>query len=215
LNGGGPYGMSQNCTIIAIAGGSGSGKSVLAQSIRNLLGPQYCSIISQDSYYHDHSEDFDEDGGAVNFDHPDSIEFTLLAEHISKLKMGKTVEIPNYDFVTHARQNEGCIQSPSEVILVDGILLLSQSEILAQVDASVYIEASEEVRLERRMARDVKYRGREAEGVLAQWRNQVQPMHEIFVEGFAEGADLCIDGTADIEDNARIVIQKLNLAPEQ
>ena len=203
--------MGQNCTIIAIAGGSGSGKSVLAEKISELLESEHCNIISQDSYYYDHSENFDEDGGAINFDHPSSIEFSLLAEHLTKLQNGQPVEIPNYDFVTHGRMQKGHTITPSPVILLDGTLLLSQDEILAHVDASIFVDVSQEIRLERRIARDVEYRGRKKEGILKQWNNQVQPMHEEFVDSFTHRADLCLDGTRKIENNARLVIQEFNL----
>jgi len=201
----------ETCTIIAIAGGSGSGKSVLSEQILNLLGQQNCNLISQDSYYRDHSEDFDVDGGAVNFDHPDAIEFSLLAEHLSRLKKGESIVVPNYDFVSHGRLAGGELIEPSKVILLDGTLLLSMDVIREHLDASVFIEVPEQVRLARRMQRDIEQRGRNEEGVLAQWSTQVQPMHIQFVEDSATKAAMVISGENEVLANAHSVILEFGL----
>ena len=199
------------CTIIAIAGGSGSGKSVLSEQILNLLGEQNCSLIAQDSYYRDHSEEFDVDGGAVNFDHPEAIEFSLLAKHLASLKKGESIEVPNYDFVSHGRLAGGELIEPRRVILLDGTLLLSRDELREHLDASVFIEVPEQVRLARRMKRDVEQRGRSKEGVLAQWSTQVQPMHTRFVEDSASKATMVISGEDDVLANARKAIHEFGL----
>ena len=199
------------CTIIAIAGGSGSGKSVLSQQILNLLGQQNCSLIAQDSYYRDHSDEFDVDGGAVNFDHPEAIEFSLLAEHLSRLKAGEAIMVPNYDFVSHGRLAGGEPIKPSRVILLDGTLLLSRDELREHLDASVFIEVPEQVRLARRMKRDVEQRGRQEEGVLTQWSTQVQPMHARYVEDSATQATMVISGEDEVLANAHMVIHRFGL----
>lgn len=171
-----------NCTIIAIAGGSGSGKTTFARELRNELGRDRCGLIYQDSYYRDQSDKFDRDGGAVNFDHPDALEFELLAKHLGELKEGKAVEIPFYDFASHTRSPETTTFEPKEIVLVDGILILSQEILLPHFDRSYFIDCAEDVRYERRLKRDVEERGRTAEGVKAQFEAQVKPMHDQFVE---------------------------------
>ena len=167
--------------IIGISGGSGSGKTTFARRLKEVFKDE-CSIVSQDSYYIDQSHKFDKDGGAVNFDHPDSIDFKLLAEHILQLKNGNVVEIPQYDFVTHSRLNERIIFKPTKLILVDGILIFSKPEVKSLFDITIFIDCPEQLRFERRLNRDVKERGRTPQGVKDQFYNQVKPMHDEFVE---------------------------------
>jgi uridine kinase len=191
--------MEQGCKIIAIGGGSGSGKSVISNAILHKLGGDCCSIISQDSYYF---------GPAENYDHPQAIEFSLLAEHLDKLKKGKGVEIPCYDFSTHKRMKGGRNIAASKVVLVDGTMVLKQ---LDNCHAKVFVSVPEKVRLERRMARDIEERGRTKKGVLEQWNSQVVPMHEEFVEVSKEGADLVLSGEDDIKENAQLIISTFEL----
>ena len=191
--------MEQGCKIIAIGGGSGSGKSVISNAILHKLGGECCSIISQDSYYF---------GPAENYDHPQAVEFSLLAEHLDKLKKGKGVEIPCYDFSTHKRMKGGRNIAASKVVLVDGTMVLKQ---LDNCHAKVFVSVPEKVRLERRMARDIEERGRTKKGVLEQWNSQVVPMHEEFVEVSKEGADLVLSGEDDIEENAQLIISTFEL----
>jgi uridine kinase len=173
---------SFNVTIIGVAGGSGSGKTTFARRVVEHLGPDRCAVLSQDNYYIDQSAMFVEDGGAVNFDHPDSLEFGLLARHLEALKAGLTVEVPIYEFATHTRsRSQSLTLEPKPVVLVDGILFLGQPAVRAQLDAAVFLDIPEAVRFERRMRRDIAERGRTPEGVKVQWDRQVQPMHETFV----------------------------------
>mgnify|MGYP003639227816 CR=1 FL=1 len=178
-----------SCTIIGVAGGSGSGKTYFARALHTKLGAVCSSIIYQDNYYIDQSAKFDHDGGSVNFDHPDSLDFDLLAQHLKMLKAGKDIEIPVYDFVTHSRQNKTIPQSPQKVILVDGILLLSQPHVRKHFDLSVFVDTPEQLRYDRRLSRDVEERGRTPEGVRAQFEKQVKPMHDLFVQPSLEHAD--------------------------
>lgn len=168
--------------IIAIAGGSGSGKTYLAHCLQERLGDEMATVISQDSYYFDQSAKFDHDGGSVNFDHPDAIDFSLLASHLGQLKLGNSVEIPIYDFATHSRLSQTTLQPPKKVILVDGILILNSPEVREVADTSIFVETPESVRFERRLKRDIEHRGRTEEGVRAQFSAQVKPMHDQFVE---------------------------------
>lgn len=192
--------------IVAIAGGSGSGKTTLARKICQRLGFDSCSILSQDHYYLDQSNKFDGDGGSVNFDHPDSLDFNLLAEHLVALKQGLPVHVPVYDFVTHSRKPSLEPMLPSPVIVVDGTLLFSQPQILENVDYTIFVDISEEVRFKRRMKRDVQERGRTESGVTKQFLAQVKPMHDQFVEPSKKHAKHLANDTFDVEGFCNIIL---------
>jgi uridine kinase len=183
--------------IIGVAGGSGSGKTYFAKELQSMLGDEHCSILYQDNYYIDQSAKFDGDGGTVNFDHPSSLDFVLLAQGLKKLKCGKTVEIPIYDFVTHSRKKETLLGEPKKVIIVDGILILHSHEVRAECDETIFFETSEELRFERRLNRDVVERGRTPEGVRKQFELQVRPMHNQFVEPSKRHAHTIIKDLGD------------------
>ncbi len=168
--------------VIGVAGGSGSGKTTFARRLQNDIGLDLCDILAQDSYYIDQSDKFDHDGGSVNFDHPDALEFSLMAKHISKLKSGQSINIPTYDFATHTRVQVENVLTPKKIVLVDGILLYSQDQIVSELDHRIFIDCPESLRFERRLNRDVKERGRTPEGVKAQFQAQVKPMHDQYVE---------------------------------
>lgn len=176
--------------VIAIAGGSGSGKTTLAKEILKSLGEDKCVIIGQDNYYFDQSAKFDRDGGAVNFDHPDALEFTLLAEQLKQLKQGLAVNIPVYDFATHKRFTKTVHIEPHPIVIVDGTLILSQNILLPLFDESIFIEVDEKTRFQRRLKRDVEERGRTPEGVREQFYKQVKLMHDEFVEPSKANATL-------------------------
>lgn len=167
--------------IVGVAGGSGSGKTTFAKRLLLKLGQENCAIIGQDSYYIDQSHRFDRDGGAVNFDHPSAIDFKLLEQHIIDLKAGKTIEVPIYDFATHKRLNQTIKVLPHPIILIDGILILSQENLRSHFDHALFIDTPEDLRFKRRLKRDVEERGRTTEGVTAQFFGQVKPMHDQFV----------------------------------
>lgn len=169
-------------TIIAITGGSGSGKTTFARDLLCELGDDSCGLMYQDSYYIDQSSKFDCDGGAVNFDHPDALDFKLMADHFKRLKLGEDVDIPIYDFATHSRSKEVREFKNKKIILVDGILILSQELLRPFFDWAIFIDCPEYLRYERRLSRDVLERGRTAEGVKAQFDAQVKPMHDLYVE---------------------------------
>jgi uridine kinase len=184
--------MLSKIKIIAIAGGSGSGKTTFAKRLLEKLGKDRAVILGQDNYYLDQSHKFDKDGGAVNFDHPDSLEFSLMATHLQQLRQNQTVEIPLYDFATHSRKIETIRLAPHPIILVDGILILSQKILLPEFDYKIFIDCDEETRFNRRLNRDVKERGRTPEGVKEQFYAQVKPMHDEFVEPSKNEADLIV-----------------------
>lgn len=167
--------------LIGISGGSGSGKTTFAKRLKEALN-ETCQIITQDSYYIDQSDKFDHDGGSVNFDHPSALDFDLLAKQLKQLKSGNSVEIPQYNFSTHKREEITIPLQPTKIILVDGILLFSQPQIFEILDHKIFVDCPEELRFTRRLERDVKERGRTPEGVKAQFMAQVKPMHDEFVE---------------------------------
>lgn len=168
--------------IVGVAGGSGSGKTYFARHLQAMLGAAKCEIIYQDNFYIDQSKKFDHDGGSLNFDHPDALEFTLLAERLQDLKLGNPVEVPIYDFVTHSRKMETVQVAPTPVILVDGILIFHSQEVREQLDDLVFFDTPEDLRYQRRLERDVKERGRKPEGVRQQFLQQVKPMHDLYVQ---------------------------------
>lgn len=180
--------------VIGVTGGSGSGKTTFGRMLQANLGDNFCGALHQDSYYRDMHEYFDRDGGQVNFDHPDSIEFDLLIRHIKDLKEGLDISVPSYDFATHRRLFENTFFPCRPVIIVDGILLLTQSELRPLLDFSFFIEAQEDLRFHRRLQRDVRERGRTPDGVREQFYKQVKPMHDLFVEPSRKFADRIISG---------------------
>ena len=168
--------------VIGVAGGSCSGKTTFAKLAVKILGEERASVLRQDDYYLDQSDKFDRDGGTVNFDHPDAIEFSLLATHIKTIKAGSSIEVPQYDFTTHKRKIETVFFPVKEFVILDGTLILTQPEIVNLLDLAVYIQCDPTTRFQRRLKRDVEERGRTADGVKAQFDGQVQPMHELFVQ---------------------------------
>lgn len=168
--------------IIGVAGGSGSGKTYFAEALVKNLGKDSCEVVYQDNFYIDQSHKFDFDGGSVNFDHPESIDFECLAGCLTSLKNGFATEIPTYDFTTHKRRKETVQIKARPIILVDGILIFHSSPVRNIFDDLIFFDTPEELRFKRRLDRDVKERGRTPEGVRNQFDLQVKPMHDTFVE---------------------------------
>lgn len=180
--------------LIGVAGGSGSGKTTFSRMLQANLGDVFCGIIAQDSYYRDLHEQFDHDGGKVNFDHPDSIEFPLMIKHLHELKKALDILVPRYDFTTHRRMLESTHFPARPVVVVDGILVLALKEVRELFDMTFFIETQEDLRFQRRLHRDVRERGRSPEGVREQFYNHVKPMHDLFVEPSAKFANKVISG---------------------
>lgn len=174
--------QNKACCLIGVAGGSGSGKTYFANDLRKALGNHRTTIVLQDNFYIDQSSKFDFDGGSVNFDHPEAIEFSLLAQHLRVLKSGKATQIPIYDFATHTRKKETLLIEPAAVVIVDGILIFHVPEVRELFDETIFFDAEENLRFSRRLRRDVAERGRTPQGVHDQFYKQVKPMHDQFVE---------------------------------
>lgn len=168
--------------VIGVAGGSGSGKTYFARQVQLALGKHQCELIYQDNFYKDQSGKFDKDGGSVNFDHPDSLDLDLLAEHLKTLKTGKSTNIPTYDFTTHQRLKQTVRIEPRPVILVDGILIFHPANLRELFDLRIFFDTPMDLCFQRRLERDIAERGRTAEGVRNQFQKQVKPMFDKFVE---------------------------------
>ncbi|MEY4616944.1 MAG: uridine/cytidine kinase [Pseudomonadota bacterium] len=168
--------------LIGVAGGSGSGKTYFVRALQESLGPDSCAIIYQDNYYIDQSAKFDFDGGSVNFDHPDAIDFNLIEVHLRALRDRQSIQVPIYDFKTHKRIPQTISVEPKPFVLVDGILILCMPFVRKLFDETVFVETSESLRFSRRLKRDIEERGRTKEGVENQFYKQVKPMHDLFVE---------------------------------
>ncbi len=197
--------------FIGITGGSCACKSTFARRLREAFGADFCSILDQDSYYRDQSARFDRDGGAVNFDHPDSIDFDLLHQHLLKLHKGEPVEVPIYDFATHKRLDQTITLFPKDIILVEGALILTQAKIVSMLSESVFMDASEDVRLERRIKRDLIERGRSRDGVLEQFFNHVKPMHDLFIEPNKQLATYIVRDEASMQATLEELVEKLGV----
>lgn len=195
--------------ILGVAGGSGSGKTYFARAVHKALGPAICEIIYQDNFYIDQSRNFDFDGGSVNFDHPSSIDFSLLAQHLKLLKAGSQTEIPIYDFVTHSRKPETILIEPKSIIIVDGILISHADEVRFLFDELIFFDTPEQLRFSRRLERDVKERGRDPQGVHNQFYKQVKPMHDQFVEPSKVFANTLVTEVGEFDSMLESYCEKL------
>jgi len=195
--------------MLGVSGGSGSGKTFFAKALQRYLGDKACNIIYQDNYYIDQSKKFDFDGGSVNFDHPESLDFKLLGQHLAQIKKGIATDIPTYDFATHTRTKVTCRITPLPVIIVDGILIFQAEEVRPHLDELVFFDTPEELRFKRRLERDVKERGRDPKGVKNQFEKQVKPMHDHFVEPSKKYADHVVSDLGDYGDILELYKRKL------
>lgn len=178
--------------IIGIAGGTGCGKTTVVDTILNELPEGEVGVISQDSYYKDTSHLSYDERVKINFDHPRSIDFELLAEHLKQLKDGKAIEQPVYSFVKHNRTGDSIKTLPRKVIIVEGILILTNPEIRELFDIKIYVHADSDERLIRRIKRDISERGRDINEVLTRYQTTLKPMHQQFIEPSKEYADIII-----------------------
>lgn len=193
---------------VAIVGGTGSGKTTLAQALAARLGDG-CCVLDHDSYYRDLSHLDPAARAAVNFDHPDSLENGLLIQHLNWLRAGRAIDKPSYCFATHTRKAEARRIEPRPVVLVEGILVLSLPELRSAFDLRVFVDVPDDVRALRRMQRDIRERGRTVESVAAQWISTVRPMHERFVRPVRSGADIVVSGEAPLAQSIDRVLARL------
>jgi uridine kinase len=178
--------------IIGIAGGSGSGKTTVVNKIIKSLPSKSVSVISQDAYYRDNGKLSAEERLKINFDHPSSIEFSLLVGHLDQLLEGKTIGMPIYSYVTCARSQETIPVEPKKVIIIEGILILTNPRLRKRLDIKVYVDADSDDRLMRIIWRDIEERGRSFREVLEHYERSVKPMHLLFIEPNKRYADIIV-----------------------
>lgn len=178
--------------IIGIAGGTGSGKTTVLEAIINAVGKDNLTFIQHDSYYKDQSQKPFEERVKTNYDHPDSLESTLLIEHLKQLLLGKTVQVPVYDFTQHNRTQKTVMAKPRKIILVEGILVFADRNLRSLFDIKIFVDTDADVRFIRRLKRDISERGRTMENVIDQYLTTVRPMHLEFVEPSKRYADIII-----------------------
>lgn len=182
----------QRPVTIAVAGGTGSGKTTVSKAILKRVGSDNIAYIPHDAYYKDLSHLPYEERIKLNFDHPDTLDTPLMIEHIKKLQNWQSVEIPTYDFAKHTRRPETETVSVQPIILVEGILIFSERELRKTFDVKIFVDTDADIRFIRRLQRDIKERGRTTDSVIEQYLNTVRPMHLKFVEPSKRYADVII-----------------------
>lgn len=178
--------------IIGIAGGTGSGKTTVVNKIINSLPPGEVAVLPQDSYYRDSSHVPVEERSKINFDEPAAIEWPLLVSHLKSLKEGHSIEMPTYSYLTCTRQPETITVEPREVVIVEGILVLTDPTLRSMLDVKVFVDAEADERLIRVIARDCVERGRTPQMVLNRYQDMLKPMHEMYIEPSKKSADLIV-----------------------
>jgi uridine kinase len=178
--------------VVAIAGGSGSGKTTVANVILDRVGREHIAYLPHDAYYKDLSALPPEQRARVNFDHPNSLESALLLNHICDLKAGEAIQLPIYDFTTHSRTDTVIPVAPKPIILVEGILIFADQPLCDQFDVRIYVDTDADLRFIRRLERDIAERGRTTQSVVHQYLTTVRPMHLEFVEPSRRNADIII-----------------------
>jgi len=181
-----------SCVALGVAGGTGSGKTTVARAILEAVGADRIAFLAQDNYYRDIVWRDAEHLHGHNFDHPDSLDTELMVEHLAGLKAGRAIDLPVYDFVRHRRTRETRRVEPRPVILVEGILLFAEPDLRALLDFKVFVDTDADVRLVRRIRRDLAERGRDIADVLRQYMETVRPMHLEFVEPSKRWADVIV-----------------------
>lgn len=178
--------------VIGIAGGTGSGKTTVVNQIMRELPENEVGIISQDSYYKANDNLSMDERALINFDHPRAIDFELLVDHIKKLKAGESINQPVYSFVHHNRTDDYVLTHPRKVMIVEGILILTNPELRDLCDIKIFVHADSDERLIRRLKRDIADRGRDMQEVLSRYQTTLKPMHEQFIEPTKAFADIII-----------------------
>lgn len=196
--------------LIGITGGTGSGKSTVAHEILKNLQGESIATIEQDAYYKDQSNLTFEERIKTNYDHPDAFDTALLIEHLKALMNGQAIEKPIYDFSIHNRKKETVKVEPKDIIILEGILILEEAEIRELLDIKIYVDTDPDVRIIRRLTRDIKERGRSFESVISQYLDVVRPMHLQFVEPSKRYADIIIPEGGYNKVAIDIIVTKIN-----
>lgn len=195
--------------VIGIAGGTGSGKTTVAKKIASFFAESECVVVDQDSYYKDLSHLPMEERKRVNFDHPDAFDAPLLTEHLKALQEGKTVEKPVYSYTHHCRLGQTTAVEPAPIILIEGILVLEMRLVRDCMDVKIFVDTDDDIRLLRRVRRDIHERGRDIEGVIHQYETTVRPMHLAFVLPSKRYADIVIPRGGENDVGIQMVASSL------
>ena len=200
-----------NCSpfVIGVAGGTGSGKTTLATKLKKAFADD-AIILSHDFYYCDNISISYEERTKLNYDHPNAFDTDLLIADIKKLKNGQAIDHPQYSFVTHTRVSDTVHVEPTPVIIVEGILIFENKELLDLMDIKIFVDTDADIRLIRRLTRDVKERGRSLDSVISQYMNTVKPMHEQFVEPSKKNADIIIPEGGENLVALHMLIDRIN-----
>ena len=198
--------------IIGIAGGTGAGKTTIARTVVEQLPPGAVRLIEHDAYYRDWPELAFEQRQQVNYDHPDSLESDLLVRHLDALCRGEAVDRPNYDFVQHRRKEQTTHVEPAAVIVVEGILIFAEPALRDHFDVKIFVETPADIRVLRRIRRDIERRGRAFDDVRRQYLTTVRPMHEAFVEPSRRHADVIIPEGGNQRVAVELVVERLRRA---
>jgi uridine kinase len=193
--------------LVGLCGGSCAGKTTLARAL--LAERPDATLLEFDDYYHDLSAIPVEERAKVNYDHPDAVDIQLLLTHMDELAAGRAVDVPDYDFATHTRPGGLHRVEASSLVIVDGLLLLALAECRERLDLKVFLDVPREVRLARRLEKDVRDRGRDRDGVIRQFGASVEPMHETLVLPSSEFADVCFTHPFDVEHATQLILGNL------
>ena len=199
--------MNQHPLIVGIAGGSGSGKSWFAKQLQIVLEFYICTLLHEDNYYVDCSTLPFAEREVMNFDHPDSIDISLLTHHVYNLSIGNTIKQPLYNFNTHCRRHKTIEVNPGQIVIVEGILILHFPKLRELMDLRVFVNTDERIRYQRRLNRDVNERGRSVISIKRQYEQTVLPMYREYVEPSSRFADMIVCGE---EDNQKDIISLAN-----
>ncbi len=201
--------------VIGVAGGTGSGKTTVARKLVEALPPGSATLIHHDSYYRDRSDLAAVDRAAVNFDHPDALDSELLAVHLRQLRDGQAIDAPIYDFGNDTRRSETRRVEPTAVVIVEGILTLVAPAVREQLDIKIFVDTDPDIRVFRRIRRDLEERGRTFASVREQYYRTVRPMHNQFVEPSRRWADLIIPEGGENRVALEVLVARLLLATER
>ena len=196
--------------IIGVAGGSGSGKTTVVQEITRDLGPDAVAFIQHDSYYYDRSHVPPDERVNINYDHPDALETPLLVEQLRLLKSGAAIDVPVYDFTNHARTSETSTVQPRSVVILEGILILADRELRDLMDIRVFVDTDADLRILRRIDRDINERGRSLDSVVKQYLQTVRPMHLEFVEPSKRHAHIIIPEGGENEVAVDMLVARIH-----
>jgi uridine kinase len=195
--------------IIGVFGGTGSGKTTIVNQIVSDFNASDIQVISQDAYYKDNSNITYDARCLLNFDHPEAIDFELLYQHLSALKNGETIAQPVYNFKTHNRTDKTLEISPKKILILEGILIMNYPKLRSLLDLKVFIDTNSDMRMERRVNRDISERGRTPKEVMDRYINTLKPMHDQFIEPMKIHADMVIENHENASINLDILIAKI------